>query len=549
MAKDRFTFEISLSVLNHLGRNLYRSFMTVLGEAISNSWDADAKNVWVYINRDSSSMIIKDDGKGMNTDDFQNMFLKIGYSKRKDGHFKSRKGRPFIGRKGIGKLALLSCAEKITIISKTKATDYTGGIIDNSGLDKAIEQDLTPDKYPLEEIKLDSFAELTKDHSQGTIIYFEHIREGIYNRVEYLRKIVALNFRFSLIDKTFNIYFDNKIINFDDLDDLATKTEFVWNLNNLDDPFIRTRLKNIKVKIIELKVKHPIKGFIASVEKPKDLKIRSTDHKVSVDLFVNGRLREKDILKHIPTARVVESYLYGQIHYNELDDEKDRFTSSRENIVSDDPKFNSFLEIFKSEVIAIIFDQWDKLRRDHKKDGDPDNPSITPKDRKSEELFNAVADEYALSADTKSAKKIKDWVNLLHSDATFNFSSYADCFISENLLRLYIENEKILLPAPIEKRFEELLEKEKNNKLRGNVNIELRQNKSKLSYLDMDNLASTIDPHKGGPSIGLTNDSKQYKPIRDALMHTALLQSEAKEKLTTVYHNIKGRLITLLKTD
>ena len=37
---DKFSFEISLSVLNHLGRNLYRSFVTVLGEAVSNAWDA-----------------------------------------------------------------------------------------------------------------------------------------------------------------------------------------------------------------------------------------------------------------------------------------------------------------------------------------------------------------------------------------------------------------------------------------------------------------------------------------------------------------------------
>ena len=41
----QYNFNISLSILNHLGRNLYRSFMTVLGEAISNSWDADANNV------------------------------------------------------------------------------------------------------------------------------------------------------------------------------------------------------------------------------------------------------------------------------------------------------------------------------------------------------------------------------------------------------------------------------------------------------------------------------------------------------------------------
>lgn len=74
------------------------------------------------------------------------------------------------------------------------------------------------------------------------------------------------------------------------------------------------------------------------------LKIRESEEKVSIDLYVNGRLREKDILKHIPTTRIVESYLYGQIHYNALDDENDRFTSSREGVVSDDPKFVAFLK-------------------------------------------------------------------------------------------------------------------------------------------------------------------------------------------------------------
>ena len=139
MADERqFTFEISLSVLNHLGRNLYRSFITVLGEAVSNSWDADADNVWIYIDRDENYLVIKDDGDGMTADDFQNKFLKIGYTKRKDGMTKSAKGRPYIGRKGIGKLALLSCADKISVISKKENEEYVGGTIDNSGLDDAI---------------------------------------------------------------------------------------------------------------------------------------------------------------------------------------------------------------------------------------------------------------------------------------------------------------------------------------------------------------------------------------------------------------------------
>ena len=81
---NEYTFNISLSILNHLGRNLYRSFITVLGEAISNAWDADARNVRITIDRDKGMLIIEDDGQGMTEDDFQNKFLKIGYSKRKN---------------------------------------------------------------------------------------------------------------------------------------------------------------------------------------------------------------------------------------------------------------------------------------------------------------------------------------------------------------------------------------------------------------------------------------------------------------------------------
>lgn len=120
MAKteNQFTFEISLSVLNHLGRNLYRSFMTVLGEAISNAWDADAENVWIYIDHKKNTLIVIDDGDGMTAEDFQNKFLKIGYSKRRDGSTSTKRHRPYIGRKGIGKLALLSCARRIDMPRK-----------------------------------------------------------------------------------------------------------------------------------------------------------------------------------------------------------------------------------------------------------------------------------------------------------------------------------------------------------------------------------------------------------------------------------------------
>ena len=102
------------------------------------------------------------------------------------------------------------------------------------------------------------------------------------------------------------------------------------DINNLKDPYIGT-LSKLKNEPINIDNALKITGFIATVEKPKNLKIAGTEEKVSIDLFVNGRLRERDILRHLPdfSTRYISSYLYGQIHFNELDgDQIDRFGTS-----------------------------------------------------------------------------------------------------------------------------------------------------------------------------------------------------------------------------
>ena len=81
----KFTFEISLSVLNRFSSEPVPFVCAVIGEAISNAWDADAKKVEILIDNEANSFLVRDDGIGMTGDDFQNKFLKIGYSKRKAG--------------------------------------------------------------------------------------------------------------------------------------------------------------------------------------------------------------------------------------------------------------------------------------------------------------------------------------------------------------------------------------------------------------------------------------------------------------------------------
>ena len=550
---SRFAFEISLSVLNHLGRQLYRSFATVLGEAISNAWDADARNVRIYLDPERKGFWIKDDGVGMTRDDFQNKFLKIGYSKRKDGTSTSPSGRPYIGRKGIGKLALLSCAARISVVSKVEGASYVGGTIDNSELDTAITEDLTPQQYELDPVDESHFAEYIEGHEHGTIIHFEGLKDGVKRSFEFLRKMIALYFRFSLLDKEFRIFLDETEVTHEDLKTLSGKTEFLWKLVSYDDPFVAGLEETFagepdkhESKSVSL---DNAKGFLASVKRPRDLKVLTTAERVCVDLFVNGRLRERDILKHIPTARLVENYLYGQIHVDGLDDEEDRFTSSREGIVADDPKFAAFLAKLRELLLKIVED-WDVWRRSHREDGDSENENISKAQRASEGLYNAVVKDFEPTERTESARKVETWIADLSEDAAFNFESYAECFISENLVRTYITDREVPLSHEAKQEAAKWKKHEGESKDRGNISIDIRRHPNDVSYLSMDGLANLVDkPQDKLKEAALARDATEFKPMRDAVAHTALLTDAAKQRLRAVRENIKARVKTLLNDE
>jgi hypothetical protein len=545
-SNPQFNFEISLSVLNHLGRNLYRSFITVLGEAISNSWDADAKNVWIYIDREANSFVIKDDGDGMTATDFQEKFLKVGYSKRSEGQFRSSDQRPYIGAKGIGKLALLSCANVVSIITKTNDSEYVGGVIDNSGLTQAINEQLKPSDYPLGQVDISLFSDHTTNHTKGTIIHFSETKDGIKNTVPHLKKLIALYFRFSLIDPNFKIFINDELVSFSDLEELARETEFTWVINGLEDPYVAEHLTNLKESAAQVQnAEFNAYGFIASVSKPRYLKIAGAEEKVGIDLFVNGRLREKDILKHLPdfSTRFVASYLYGQIHCDALDtgSNGDAFTSSREGIISGNDQYEALLTVLRDAILSNISNEWDRLRYESDQTGEEDNPQFGKKARYARQLFKEASGDYTGSGNNTTDQWIKD----LRTDAEFNVPAYVDCFLSENLVRRYI-SETGISPAPEQAEIDRWRNTEENKKTAGNIQFDIRASNNDLFYLSMLPLARLAEPARGGAQDRLHTDEKQFTPIRDGVMHTARLTDEAKRRLTSVYDNIKARVRNLL---
>lgn len=112
-AEHKYEMTISLQIVEHLGLNLYSNTSAVISEAVANAWDADAKTVEITLEKDC--ITIKDDGCGMDTDDINNKYLTVGYQKRHLVPITPMLNRKVMGRKGIGKLSLLSIAETILI--------------------------------------------------------------------------------------------------------------------------------------------------------------------------------------------------------------------------------------------------------------------------------------------------------------------------------------------------------------------------------------------------------------------------------------------------
>ena len=575
MPLQPFSFNVALVTLNHLGRQLYRTFNTVLGEAISNAWDADANNVWIYIDRQQNKIIIKDDGYGMSENDFRDKFLYVGYEKRGENNenAQSPNGRPYIGRKGIGKLALLAGAERIHIVSKTEHTDFIGITIDNKKIDQEIKENKSIVEHHLDLVPETEYVMFSTGLEHGTIVIFDKLL--VNHTEEYFRKVIALFLRFALKDPTFKIHINDQEISYEqDLSHLIDHTQILWTINDIDDELVNLIAGNLENKYdykgnqIKLSADNSIRGFIASVDKPSNVKDPVLDEKLGIDLFVNGRLRERDILRHIPKSRIYENYLYGQIHYDELDDDVDRFTSSREGVIDNDPKFKAFLNNLNL-IMSKIAEQWNKVRKDLNGIGDLENKKNgTEAQQFIEGALHAKAGEFvtsneAIIEDDNRQQNLKKAIEILAKQGEQNVESYIDCFVSENILRSYIKQEKIDLSLHNTKfndediSVSEFIKKKSDFEQKqideSGVNTIIRDGELKgLSFLELKQLADIIDEVKSvRVRTNLTMKSDEYRPLRNAVMHTALLTDGAKRKLSILKEEMIYRLnsIVLAKTE
>jgi hypothetical protein len=112
---------IDPSILRELS-GVYKPFVKAFKELISNAFDADADRVDVTFSDDFTTITVEDDGVGMTIFDFRNDFTRIGGGSRRWAGERTRRGRPRIGSKGIGFLALARYCDHLRVRSSANRT-------------------------------------------------------------------------------------------------------------------------------------------------------------------------------------------------------------------------------------------------------------------------------------------------------------------------------------------------------------------------------------------------------------------------------------------
>lgn len=383
---DIFKFSIDLNVLNHLGLGLYSSTPAVLTEIIANAYDADASEVRINLNIEDGIITIIDDGHGMTADDVRKKFLKVGYARR-DYSPSSKSGfRRVMGRKGIGKLAMFSLANIVELTTKEKTGELISMRVNVDDLKECIKN---KKDYPLEKIEPSAF--LTSQ--SGTVIKLTSLNKSVIQSTESNLK-QRLARRFSVIGSDnqhpFKIIVNNQGLTLADRG-FHRDVQFFWsfggsesdeNLALCDELSVDPTNGEKRVMKLEDKLASPeegmltMRGYIASVRKPRDLKKKDSNIN-QISIFANGRVFQEDVLPELSNSDYFNSYLVGEIHADFLDqDNVDRATASREAIKRTDPFYIS-LNAHLRKSMKEVADKWDQWRTEIGYENLPDkNPMV-----------------------------------------------------------------------------------------------------------------------------------------------------------------------------
>lgn len=116
------TITVDKRIVGILSVSTYKNFPRALKEIITNSYDADALEVYINIDIEKETIIIEDSGKGMDSQEF-GLYLRIAGKDRKKNKNSTDLGRPIIGKFGVGFLSVFPFFKNYEIESSKAGSD------------------------------------------------------------------------------------------------------------------------------------------------------------------------------------------------------------------------------------------------------------------------------------------------------------------------------------------------------------------------------------------------------------------------------------------
>lgn len=399
-----YKFSFGYLALKMLGKTLYSNPFAALSELIANGFDAKADKVWVSIDireKSKSKIVIIDNGKGMTDDDVIQKYLQVGKKNRAEND------NEMMGRKGIGKLAAFYLSNKYYLLTKT-STEENMYEIDFTMHEKGIKAE-EDDTYMTKISSCDfDEKEIYNKLSKGTALFLTDVNFTGYGEKTFAVLEAELAELFSLKDK----YVYLKIVNTDeDLEKefivvrkrIAYKnmSKIFYNeqysdsskllslsgteIINADKESNETKIyvdvskveKGPRDSIVEGKVVkiNPV-GWIGIHQTINRAKAHSNDpenfidskfyHFNKVRVYVRGKLALENILPYVHNTQYYVNYIEGEIHCDELDDNKfpDIASSSRQDIDKNDDRFIALVEYVKEIVNALVKFKNDQTNKD-----------------------------------------------------------------------------------------------------------------------------------------------------------------------------------------
>lgn len=411
-------FSMTYLALKMFGKQLYANMSAAIAELVANGLDANAENVYVYMDirdKNSATIAIFDDGDGMDETAMEKNYAVVGRNKREN--LEPEEASKKMGRKGIGKLAALYLSNTYYVITKkAEQKEARAWKLDVSNFQ---ENNSTPQLVEVEYPFADQiiFAEKLKKRGKGTIILLNNVLiknfgEAAEDALEYklanyfltdelskkirlcvLRKnddpIVFSEVKKNIAYKNMAVIFTTDVDKFSDIaqDDvyyhdknLKTKSQ-IYNEKReilvLPDT-IETTIKNEKgksekvrksssgeIEIDGKKYTYELKGWIgihATIES-EDAKLNCDNYRKNMHynpnqlrVYVRNKLATSHFLNYLGMTATFLNYIEGEISFDILDVEglEDIATAGRDNFSVQDERVKLLIALAKGIVGRLV---------------------------------------------------------------------------------------------------------------------------------------------------------------------------------------------------